>query len=158
MKTGRKNARNSKKINLGSGDDIFLKNFGKIHKFWNLESRSPNFRWSLGLEFQVSVTEFLMKPRIRSFNEVSVSKVTVSTTSLLFSVANAKRKHNWNWSVKYLILRVRFNKISLFRMLLTRFKSHWITTIFRWCGTKFFLRTSMQNYTIWQHYSIAPVW
>jgi len=32
-KENRKNARNSKKFNLGSGDDIFLKNFGKIHKF-----------------------------------------------------------------------------------------------------------------------------
>jgi len=106
----------------------------------------------------VLVSEFLMNHRSRSLNEVSDSKVTVSTTSLLFSVANAKRKHNWIWSVKYFILRIRFNKISLFRMLLKRLKLHWITTITENNGTKFFLHTSMQNRTIWQHCSTTPVW
>ena len=37
------------------------------------------------------VSEFLMKPRSRSFNKALALKVTVSTTSLLFSVANAKK-------------------------------------------------------------------
>jgi len=47
----------SEKIQLASGGDIVLKNFGKIHKFWSLESRSRisslesrNFLWSLSLE------------------------------------------------------------------------------------------------------------
>ena len=35
-----------------------------------------------------------------------------------------KQKHNWNWSVHYYILRIRFSKISLFRMVLKRLKSH----------------------------------
>jgi len=65
------NAKNLKTIQLRSDDNISLKNFGKMHKFW-----------SLGLEFQVSVSEFLMKSRSRSFNQVSVSKVTVSTQPL----------------------------------------------------------------------------
>jgi len=41
---------------LRSDDDIFLKNFGKMRKFWSLESRSRtwslesrSFWWSLGL-------------------------------------------------------------------------------------------------------------
>ena len=38
---------------------------------------------SLGFELQVSVSEFLMKSRSRNFDQVSVSKGTVSTTSLL---------------------------------------------------------------------------
>jgi len=29
-----------------------------------------------------------------------------------------KQKHNWNWSVKFFILRIRFSKVSLFRMAL----------------------------------------
>jgi len=33
-------------------------------------------------------------------------------------------------------------------MVLKRLKLHQITRIFRWCGTKFFLHTSMENYTI----------
>jgi len=33
-----------------------------------------------------------------------------------------KQKHNWNLSVKYFILRIRFGKISLFRMVLKRLK------------------------------------
>jgi len=33
MKTDRNNVRTSKKFNLGSGDDIFLKTFGKMYKF-----------------------------------------------------------------------------------------------------------------------------
>jgi len=46
--------------------------------------------WSLGLnlEFQVSVSELLMKSRFRRFNQVSVAKVTVSTTLLIFWDAN----------------------------------------------------------------------
>jgi len=35
-----------------------------------------------------------------------------------------KQKHNWNLSVKYFILRIRFSKISLFRMVLKRLKFH----------------------------------
>ena len=35
-----------------------------------------------------------------------------------------KQKHNWNWSVKYFILRTRLSKISLFGMLLKRLKLH----------------------------------
>jgi len=38
--------------------------------------------WSLDVEFQVSVSGFLMKSQSRRFNQVSVSKATVSTTSL----------------------------------------------------------------------------
>jgi len=33
-----------------------------------------------------------------------------------------KQKHNWSWSVKYFILRIRFSKISLFGMVLKRLK------------------------------------
>ena len=106
--------------------------------FWKISQKFTSFKISsLDLEFQISVSEFLIKPQSRSFNEVSVSKVTVSTKLLLFSVAKAKRKHNWNWYAKYFILRIRFNKISLFRMLLQRLKLHRITAIFRWCGTNF---------------------
>jgi len=56
------NARN-KKNQLRSDDDIQNKIFGKM-----LKSR---------------VSEFLIKSRSRSFNEVSVSKVTLSTASLV---------------------------------------------------------------------------
>jgi len=56
------NARN-KKNQLRSDDDIQNKIFGKM-----LKSR---------------VSEFLIKSRYRSFNEVSVSKVTLSTASLV---------------------------------------------------------------------------
>ena len=35
-----------------------------------------------------------------------------------------KQKRNQNWSVKYLILRLGFSKISLFRMVLKRLKLH----------------------------------
>ena len=147
MKTGQNNVRNSKIFNLASGDDFFLKNFGKIHKLWSLGLGLCDEVSFWNFKSRVSVSEFFIKPRSRRFYEVSVLKVTVSTTSLLFSVANAKRKHNRNWSVKYFILRIRFNKISPFRMLLKRLKLHRITTIFRWCGTHFF-------YT--QAYKITP--
>jgi len=50
-----------------------------------------------------------------------------------------RQKHNWNWSVKHFILRIRFSKISLFRMVLKRSKF----TNFWWCGTNIFLHTSM---------------
>jgi len=49
-KTGRKNVRNLKKIQLRSDDDLFYKTIGKMHKFWNPESRSRDFWWNLGLE------------------------------------------------------------------------------------------------------------
>jgi len=42
---------------------------------------------------EVSDSEVFMKSRSRSFDEVSVSvlKITLSTISLLFSIANAKK-------------------------------------------------------------------
>ena len=75
-KTCRKNYRNLKKIRFRNNNDVFKINFGKIHKFWSLESlsrtsslesRSWSFRWSLGLGSS------------GNFNQVSVSKITVST-------------------------------------------------------------------------------
>ena len=60
-----------KKIQLRSDDDIFFKNFGKIHKFcslesWSrnssLESRSRNFWWSPGLGLEV-LTKFRSRSR-----------------------------------------------------------------------------------------------
>ena len=53
-------------------DDILLKNFGKMHKFWSLETWSRSFWWSVVLGV---------------FDEVlvSVSKITVSTTSLVIT-------------------------------------------------------------------------
>ena len=139
MQTCRKNARNSEKVQLRKWWGHFLKHFGKLQKFW-----------SFCLEFQVSSLG------LRIFDEISVSKVMVSTTSLPFSVANAKTKTQWSWFLKYFILRIRFNKISLFRMVLKRLKLHQMTWIFRWCGTKFTLHTSIQNFTIWQHCSTTP--
>ena len=88
----------------------FSSNFGKINKFWSL---------GLGI-----------------YDEVSVSKVMVWTTSLLFSVANAK-KHNSKWSVKYFIVRMRFNKISVFKALLKRIKSPELQQFFRSVSRKF---------------------
>jgi len=41
-----------------------------------------------------------------------------------------KQKHNWNWSVKHFILRIRFSKMSLFRMVLKRLK---------YCNTNFLM-------------------
>jgi len=35
-----------------------------------------------------------------------------------------KQKYNWNWSVKHFILRMKFSKISLFKMVLKRLKLH----------------------------------
>ena len=53
--------------------------FEKIltYKWWRhfekISAKCTNFEaWSLGIEFQVSVSEFLMKSRSRSFNQVSV--------------------------------------------------------------------------------------
>jgi len=40
---------------------------------------------------EVSDSEVFMKSRSRSFDEVSVLKITLSTISLLFSIANAKK-------------------------------------------------------------------
>jgi len=37
------------KIQVRIDDETFLINFGKMHKFWSLESRSRGFWWSLGL-------------------------------------------------------------------------------------------------------------
>ena len=51
-------------------DDIFF-NLGKMPKFW-----------SLGLELQVSSSEFLMKSQSQNSNQVLVSEVTILTTSL----------------------------------------------------------------------------
>jgi len=68
---------NSNKLELGSGDNIFF----------SISAKSTTFEVSsLGLEFQISVSDFLMKSRSRRFNEVSVSKVTVSTTSLFIGL------------------------------------------------------------------------
>jgi len=60
-----------------SDDDIFLKNFGKTHKFW-----------SLGLELQISSLRVFDEVSISSWNfkQVSISKVTLSTTSLVVGI------------------------------------------------------------------------
>jgi len=47
---------------------LFLKKISKIHQF---------------LKSRVSVSGFLMKSRSRSFNQVLISKVMVSTASLI---------------------------------------------------------------------------
>ena len=91
-----------KKFNLGSGNDIFWKNFGKIHKFWSFESR--NFWWSLSLEV---LTRY--PSRLHHYYLV---------------LPIQKQKHNWNWSATYFILSIRFNKILLFRMVSKRLKLH----------------------------------
>ena len=136
--------------------------------FWKISAKSTK------LKFRILVLEFLMMSRSRISSLASRSRNFWWTLGLevlwdlglegygldyitAISVANAKRKHNWNWSVKYYILRIRFNKISLLRMLLKCLKLTRITTIFRWCGTKCFLHTRLQNYTIWQHCSIIPM-
>ena len=65
-KTGRKNALDSNNFELRSGDDIFLKIVRKISaRFTNCQVLN------LGLEFQVSVSDFCVKPRSESFNQVS---------------------------------------------------------------------------------------
>jgi len=65
-KTVRQNPRNLKKLNLE-----VMKTF-----FWKISAKSTNFEvWSLGLGFQVS--------SLGIFDKVSISKVTISTTSLL---------------------------------------------------------------------------
>jgi len=72
-KTAKQNARNSKNNQLRSNGDIFLK----------ISAKSANFEVSrLDLEFQVSG----LGPGIF---EISVSKVTVSTTSLIKYMKNA---------------------------------------------------------------------
>ena len=55
--TGRKNSRNLKKIQLRSDDNIFLKNFGKIHKFS-----------SLGIFDEVSVSTTSFRPTADNWN------------------------------------------------------------------------------------------
>jgi len=69
-----------KKIQVRSDDEI-LKKFGKIHKFevLSLELQIS----SLGVFDEVSVSV-----SFRNFNQVSVSEVTVSTTSLEMVVRN----------------------------------------------------------------------
>jgi len=42
-------------------------------------------------------------------------------------------------------------------MVLKRLKLHEITKICIWSGRTLFLRTCMQNYTIWQHCSKTPM-
>ena len=79
-KTRRKKPEIWKKMQVRSYDNIFEKNVGRMHKFWNLESRprtsSLESRPGRGDIDEVSVSS-------RNFNQVSVSKVTVSTTSLV---------------------------------------------------------------------------
>jgi len=69
-----------------SDGDIFLKNFGKVDKFWSFESRSRTSSLGLGVFDEVSVSS-------RNFNQVSVtvSKVTVSTTSLVLTLSFVPR-------------------------------------------------------------------
>jgi len=66
----------------------FLKYFAKMHKFW-----------SLGLELQVSTLgvfdEVSVSVSSRNFKQVSVSKVTVSTTSLLQTQGNQACLYNF---------------------------------------------------------------
>jgi len=81
MKKGRNNVRTSKKFNLGSGDDIFLKNFGKIQILWSLESR--NFWWSLGLEVLTRPWPWRLRSRLHH----------------CYLVLPMQKKHNWNWPV-----------------------------------------------------------
>ena len=140
MKLGRKNARNSKKIQLGKRWRHFFEKF----------RQNPQI-----LKSRVSVSEFLMKSRSRNFWSLGLVVLTRSRSQRLRSrlhhcyLVLPMRKESTieiDLSNIYFILRIRFNKISLFRMLLTHLKLHQITTIFRWCDTKFFLHTSMQNY------------
>jgi len=105
--------------------------------FWKI-SQNPQI-----LKSRVSVLDFMSRSR----------KLRSRLHHHYLLLPMQKQKHNWNWSATYFILRIRFNKTSLFRMVLKRLKLHQITSIFRWCGTKFFLHTNMQNYTIWQHCS-----
>ena len=80
-KTRRKNARNLKKIQVRSDDDIFSKNLAKCTKFkvssLGLELQFSSLSLGLRVFGEVSVSSL-------NFNEVlvSVSKVMVSTISL----------------------------------------------------------------------------
>jgi len=81
-----------------SDDDIFLKNFGKMHKFWSLGLELQVSSLGLGVFDEVSVSS-------RNFNQVSVSKVAVSTTSLRDFVRDKADHHH---------LRSTFLKKALF--------------------------------------------
>jgi len=80
-KTRRKNARNLKKIQVRSDDDIFKKNLAKCTRFevssLGLELQVSSLSLGLGVFGEVSVSSL-------NFNQVLVSdsKVMVSTTSL----------------------------------------------------------------------------
>ena len=93
-----------KKLNLGRYNDIFF-------KFW----QNPQI-----LKSKVSVSEFLMESRSL------ISSLESRSRRLWFGLRHCclvlpmQKKYNWKWSVKYFMLRIRLNKISLFRMLLKR--------------------------------------
>jgi len=103
------------------------------------------------------VSEFLMKPRSRSFNEVSVLKVTVSTTSLLFGVAQCKKKTQLK--VIYQMFHFAYviqQNFTIWNVVKTLEITPTYNNFFM-VWHEFFLYTSMQNYTIWQHCSMTPV-
>ena len=78
-KTRRKNARILKK-----GQVRMMKTFKK------------NFRQNAHiLKSRVSVSKFKSQVSSRNFNQISVSKITVSTTSLVRSVISL---HRWSWN------------------------------------------------------------
>jgi len=93
-----------KKFNLGRYNDIF-------QKF----QQNPQI-----LKSRFSASLFLMKSRSRISSVESRSRRLWSGLHHCSLVLPMQKEHNWKWSVKYFILRIRFNKISQFRMLLKR--------------------------------------
>jgi len=134
VKTGRENVRTSTKVQFRNWWRRFLKNFGKIHKFW-----------SLGLEV---------------LQEVSVSKVWSRLHHCYLVLPTQKQKHSGNWSVKFFILCIRFSKISLFRMVLKRLELQQMTPYFDCVAWNFSYtqacKLTPSDNTVWQHQCCKP--
>ena len=79
------------KNKLRSDDNIFLKNFRKIHKFWSLDSQSRNFWWSLG----DSVSDVLTRSRFRRLRS---------------------RLHHWYWPILTFLHSFRHERMLVFKI------------------------------------------
>ena len=107
------------------------------HPLTRLIHISPSC-WTIYRSFEITLemgTVHWIELQIQCSIQIDCFKKTFSPIWIMFQkilscinkhsclvLPTQKRKHNWTWSVKYFILRIRFSKISLFRMVLKRLK------------------------------------